>query len=328
MNSLTAFSVNTLTDVCLIRSFPRTSQPPWQYPITEKLSPTYSRKSAQSLLEFSYRVSVHNREVDEGNKDPLRLDPPNFDVVIPLNTTYFFKEVNVLWFFYSSSMNIVTIVATSTYNNLLFLVDLNYLQLEPKSMGNYIPGVKVHGGFWNFYLSIHERLISLLQKYVNNETQVILTGLSLGGAISTIGAIDLYQKKLSDNLTMNNIIHYSFASPRAFDIIGTQHYNSLKLASYRIHNGSDIIPVVPLPIMPASLTLSLQNSKSNTSSNSDTLTEKSINGQLNYYYFMHVENLIYFDRNIGDYYGNHILAYLNEYDLDPSFKEVSKFSDK
>lgn len=211
-------------------------------------------------------------------------------------------------------------------------------------MGNYIPGVKVHGGFWNFYLSIYDRLTSLLQKYVNNETQVILTGLSLGGAISTIGAIDLYQKKLSpssiskeakllpklsDYSIINNIIHYSFASPRAFDIIGTQHYNSLKLTSYRIYNGSDIIPVVPLPIMPnnplsvfrgQATSLSFQNS------NSDTLTEKSINGELNYYYFMHVENLIYFDINMGDYYGNHILAYLNEYDLDPRSSNI-KISD-
>lgn len=310
MNSLNAFPVDTLTNVCLIRSFPRVSQPPWQYPITGKLLSTYSRESAQSLLEFSYRVSVHNREVDDDNKDPLKLDPPGFDVVIPLNTTFLFKEVNVLWFFYSSSMNIVILTATSTYNNILFLVDFNYLQLDPTNMGNYTPGVKLHGGFWNFYLSIHDRLLQLLQKYVNNETQVILTGLSLGGAISTIGAIDLYQKKLSSDISIKDIVHYSFASPRVFDIFGTKHYNNFKIPSYRIHNGSDIIPMVPLPIMPASITslklLLAQNTK---------LQKLQTN---NYYYFMHVENLIYFDRNLQDYYSNHIPAYLNEYDLNPA----------
>lgn len=272
---------------------PRTSvvnQPPWQYPIINRLPTIYSRSVAQSLLELSYRVSVHNREVNIGIRDPLKLDPPGFDVVIPIDCTYMFIDVNVLWFFYSKSLNMVVIVGTATYNTLLSIVDLSYFQVVP-NITNYVPGMKVHGGFWELYARVQPALLTLLQKYIDADTQVVLTGLSLGGAITIIAAIDLYQRKLNSGVVIANPLHYSFASPRLFNTVGAKAYNKLKLASYQSHNGSDIIPVIPLPIMPISV-ISSQ-------------TED----------FMHVENLNYFDDNLGTYYDNHITAYLNEYNV-------------
>lgn len=262
------------------------SQPPWQYPLTQQLPIKYSKEAAQSLLELSYRVAIHNREVNDGVKHPLQLDAPGFDVVVPLDTTYMFVKVNVGWFFYSSKLNTAIFVATATYNNLLALVDINYLQVTP-NVTNYEPGVKVHGGFWELYNGIRDNLLALMEKYVNNNTQVALCGLSLGGAVSTLAAFDLYEYKLHNGVSINNLVHYSFASPRLFNTIGAQAYNKLNMTSEQIHNGSDIIPVVPLPIMP---------------SDQD---------------FMHVRIPKYFDRNLGTYYDNHITAYLQEYDIVP-----------
>lgn len=274
---------------------PRTSitdQPPWQYPITGKIHFDYSKSAAQSLLEFSYRVAVHNREVNDGIKNPLALNPPGFDVVVPIDTTYMFMSVNVMWFFYSSSLNIVVLSATATYNNLLGMVDLNYPQVVP-NITNTVPGMKIHGGFTSLYQDVQAKLLVLLNKYVNQDTQVLLTGLSLGGAVSSITALDLFQHRLDNGVVIENLVHYSFASPRLFNTIGAKAYNELGLDSYQIHNGSDIIPVVPLPIMPMSPI------------SSETQD------------FMHVGKLIYFDRNLDTYYDNHITAYLNEYDVTP-----------
>ena len=267
-----------------------TAQAQWQYPIVGKFPDSYYRYNAQSLLELSYRVSVHNREVNDGISDPLSLNPPGFDIVIPIDCTYMFMKVNVAWFFYSSSMNIAVVVATATYNNILSIVDLSYLQEVP-NITNYVEGMKVHGGFWGLYEKIQPNLQTLLGKYINVDTQIILTGLSLGGAISTIAVTDLYQLKLNNGVTIKDIIHYSFASPRLFNIVGAEAYKTLKICSEQIHNGSDIIPVVPLPIMPTSII---------TSETQD---------------FMHVGDLTYFDRNLGSYYDNHVTAYLEEYNV-------------
>lgn len=275
------------------KSSDRKSYIEWEYPLKTKIPKLYDYATCQSLLEFSYRVDVHDREDNDGNKNPLELDPPEFDVIIPLNTTFLLTNVNVLWFFYSSSMNIVVITATATYSNLLFLVDANYLQVDPTIITNYKPNMRVHGGIWELYSNIRSNLFSLLEKYVNNSTQVIVTGISLGGGLSTIMALDMYQYKLSTGVIINDLVHYSFASPRTFNTSGSNDYNQLDIPSYRICNGSDIIPISPLPIMPFSV---------------DPINKQD---------FTHVQKLIYFDRNLSDYYDNHILAYLQEYNVTP-----------
>ena len=290
---ITALFNDILQEACLIKSTNQTLEAPWQYPLTTKISSEYGKAAAQSLLELSHRVAVHNLQINEGNKDPIKLDPPNFDVVIPFDIKYMLQEVNILWFFYSTSMNIVALVFTSTYANILFLVDFSYSQVEPSSIENYGHGMKMHGGFWTHYLTIREKLLSTLNTYVNNETQILSTGISLGGALSTITTLDLYQRKLSEDVVIKDIVHYSFASPKVFNTIGAEHYNKFSLPSYRVHNGSDIITSTALPLMPISLR--------------PLVTED----------FMHVKNVSYFDRNLGSYYNNHVLAYLNEYDIQP-----------
>jgi hypothetical protein len=283
-------TATVLKDACIIKSEARASQPPWQYPLQEKLGINFSYEAAQSLLELSYRVTVHNGEVFRMEKDPLQLNPPNFDVVIPIDETYMLLKVNVMWFFYSAKLNMVVVVATGTYNPILALVDLEYAQKVP-TLQNSIDGMKVHGGFWDFYHNVQYALWALFEKYVNADTQIVLTGLSLGGAISSIALLDTFNRKLNNGVTIKNAVHYSFASPRLFNTVGAKHYRALDLPSFQIHNGSDIIPVVPLPIMPTSF----------------STTED----------FMHVGSMIYFDENLGDYHANHITAYLQKYHITP-----------
>lgn len=283
-------SEEMLIEACVIKETQRCLQPMWQYKLEDKVPSLYCHQTAQSLLEIAYRVSIYNREVSKGDKDPIKLNPPGFDIIIPLNTSLLFDEVNVMWFFYSSSMNIIMIIPTATYNNKLVIIDLNYFHQEPNNISNYKPGTKIHRGFLNFYNSIQSKLHLLLQKYLNQDTQVIISGLSLGGAISTITAMDLYQRKIG-SIVINNLVHYSFAGPRIFNIIGSTNYNNLNIFSYQIHNGSDIIPNAILPIMPSSF---------NFKSTQD---------------FMHVDHIIYFDKHLGNYYDNHITAYINHYEI-------------
>jgi len=257
---------------------------PWQYPIKRQVNNEYEYKIAQKLLEFSYKVPVHNKQAEEGLPDVVKLNPPRFNVVIPLNTTIRSMPANVLWFFYSKKMNIVVLSFTGTYNKATWLVDFDYIQKNPVEINNYTNGMKIHGGFWDFYLSIQNELLDLLSKYVDCKTQILITGISLGGAMSSICALDLYKRKLSNCVKLNNNVHYSFESPRVFNNVAQQKYDSLNMSTYRIINGSDIVPVVPFPIMPP---------------DSETFT--------------HVSTQIYFNTNMGNYFDNHVTACLNKY---------------
>jgi predicted lipase len=255
----------------------------WQYPLTKKVQPEYSYETAQSLLELSYLVSIHNRE-----NIPIELDPPKFDVVIPLNIM---NLCNVAWCFYSSELNILVLVFTATYNDELVVVDLDFREKDVTQIGNYIPGIRAHGGFWTLYQSIQQNLLDLLNKYYNNDTQLIITGLSLGGAMSTICALDLWNRKLDSEI--KNMVHYSFASPRVFNVIGSWYYDYLNMNSYRIQNDSDVITDLPFSLMIVS---------------EDPLVVED---------FEHVNTKICYNLNLGSYYNNHILSYLVIYNIVP-----------
>lgn len=255
----------------------------WKYPISEKMSQEYSYENAQKLLEYSYRVSLHDKDVWNNNPTPSKLDPPNFDVVIPFDTTILFTKVNAGFFFYSTKLDIVVISFTGTYNNLLILVDINMTQETPEGINNLVEGMKMHTGIYNFYKEIQGQLLILLEQYLTDETQVLITGSSLGGAMGSIASLDFHQRKLANNSTVSNLVHYSFSSPRVFNSIGASHFNSLGISSHRIGNGEDIIITIPYPIM----------------------------GEFEDY--MHCGNVITFDNNMGNYYDNHVTAYLLEY---------------
>lgn len=252
----------------------------WDNQINSQISHEYKYEIAQLLFEFCNNVSICN------HTDTL-LKPPNFDIVVPINTTLFFEKVNALWFCYSSNSNIILLCFTSTYTNSLFLVDVNYLhQDHDNSINNVYNGLKIHGGFLNFYQSFRNEILSLINKYHNDKTQLIVSGFSLGGAISTLATLDLYNYNYN-----KNIVHFSFASPRIFNIIGANYYDSLSIPSYRIYNDSDIVPSLPFPLMISSInSLIIQD-------------------------FMHVNKSIPFNDNMNNYYDNHILAYSKYFKL-------------
>lgn len=260
----------------------------WESPLTGKVGSPYSDDIARSLLEFAYLVMIHNREVSDKLPNPIELKPPNFDVVIPIDIL---NMCNVAWVFYSTSMNIMVISFTGTYNYSLIAADVDYYQRDPTSIHNYVKGMRIHGGFWTLYQLIQSTLLNTVTKYINIDTQVLITGMSLGGATSTICTLDLHGRTLANGVTLTNLVHYSFASPRLFNITGSRHYDQFKISSYRIENGCDIIPDVPFPIMLVSL-------------NPFTIQD-----------FVHVDVLEYFKLNLGTYYDNHILAYLKHYNL-------------
>ena len=257
----------------------------WKYPITSRLTTQYNTSNAQSLFMFAYLVMAHNRHA--GSNNPVVMDPQGFNVIIPLNCTYMYNNINVAWFFYSSNLNMALVSFTGTYNNILALADVEYRQVVPKQLYNYQEGMLAHGGFYDLYARVQEPLIKTLNQYVNKGTQVVVTGMSLGAATSTLCALDLHGRELPNGVIISNPIHYNFAGPRVLNTFGATVYQKIGLDSFRIINLSDIVPTVPAPIM-LTYTGSFEE-------------------------FKHVGQLQYFDENLNDYYENHITAYVDYY---------------
>ena len=252
----------------------------WNYSITGPFAPQYTYEQGQSLLEINYRVLLHNWL----SNDLIALTSDNFDVVVPLGTRPAISTVNILWFFYSTRMNLAVLAFTGTYNDILILYDLNYSQVDP-NLHNHAVGMKVHSGFWDLYADIREKMLVLLNDHLNADTQLLITGHSLGGATSSLAALDLQNLTLPNGTTITNLIHYSFASPRVFNTVGALHFNKTVEHSFRIVNGSDIIPTLPLPVMGVGED------------------------------YKHTKNLYQFEDNRGDYYHNHTEAYIDDYKI-------------
>lgn len=240
----------------------------------------YNYDDARFLLQLSFMVTNSNFQ----NKP---FEVPNWLEAIPLNykkcpvetlmiKSEFGKDGNLGYVLYSKRKNIIFIVFSGTSNVCMAGIDLDHAQTELNNILNYIPGMKGHKGIYFAYLSIREQLIEIITRYLNDKPKIIITGHSLGAAMSTLCTLDL---------AFYDPLHYSFASPLFFNPKGCEIFTQLVKNSYRICNLSDLITLSPLPIMP--------------------------NGDC----FCHIGKLIAFQRNMCKYYDNHSMAYILEYNI-------------
>lgn len=101
-------------------------------------------------------------------------------------------------------------------------------------------GAAVHKGFYNAYLSI-ARQINLAAKSLLANCQhchIYVTGHSLGGAIATLAAADLYS--LTPDLTL-----YTFGSPRVGDLTFATYFDKIVPDTWRIVHKNDLVPHIP-----------------------------------------------------------------------------------
>jgi len=101
-------------------------------------------------------------------------------------------------------------------------------------------GATVHQGFYNAYLSI-ARQVNLAAKSLLANCQhchIYVTGHSLGGAIATLAAADLYS--LSPDLSV-----YTFGSPRVGDLAFASYFDKIIPDTFRVVHNQDLVPHIP-----------------------------------------------------------------------------------
>lgn len=97
----------------------------------------------------------------------------------------------------------------------------------------------VHEGIFHIYQSCRDTILTRLNKLSTNK-EVLITGHSLGGALSTLLTLDSIH---STNFT--NISHCSFASPKVGDSHFKDVFQHVVPTSLRFVNIYDIIPLLP-----------------------------------------------------------------------------------
>jgi len=245
--------------------------PVQQFPTTvvDLAATSYQPQMAAYLLQVAIQTTQ-----DSCRPDLAPIVPPGFTQYREMRSINPFdnKERPVATAFWSIDAQGCMDTLLISFNGTKFLdqwiTDIRFLQQPPNQLNDYQDGMLVHNGFYESYLSIRDQVLDLLQY---QPRRYLLAGHSLGGATSTIAALDT---------AAWNPTHYSFASPRVGNPAFAAQYQALLPYGQRVVNLSDDIPELPPPVL----------------------------GKIVY---QHVPNLVYFTENLGTIYDNHITAYVN-----------------
>jgi predicted lipase len=263
----------------------------WEYPIQKDIPiEGYHYKTAQSLLEIIYYTSWYN--TIHKKKETLTY-PKHFNDASIIKVQLGSVWSNIAYIFWSESENILLFVFSGTYNSSMLFENLNYNQTFAKTIGNgKLPEkAKIHKGYCDLYHATKKYLYEAIHRYTNAETKIITTGVSLGGALSSVAKVDL-----SLSMPEKRFIHYSFGSPRVWNPIAAEYIKKHIVDAYRVQNSFDIITKVPLPIMPC-------------------ITDVLFCDMETYQYFSHVFPLIVFFMDLESFSRNHGESYLRYYNI-------------
>lgn len=136
---------------------------------------------------------------------------------------------------YSSTEIIFAFRGTSSVEN--WLRDAEFFQMAYAG----VPGAEVHYGFYQAYKTIAPvvRAAATKLRTMFPALPIIVTGHSLGAAISGFTALDLAEQGFQD------VRGYSFGQPRMGNAVFAAHYATKVPFTWRVVNEHDIVPHIP-----------------------------------------------------------------------------------
>ena len=107
------------------------------------------------------------------------------------------------------------------------------------------PSGKVHRGFHDAWASVELEVVEQIKQWQTPETQLFVTGHSLGGALAALAATSLE----SQGFHVNGL--YTFGQPRVGDWEFVNKLpEDLRQKSFRFVNNNDVVPLIPPPFTP------------------------------------------------------------------------------
>lgn len=185
----------------------------------------YEKRLATALVDISANASC--------NEPGL---PPGLDQMMKITN----GDQNYGYIFWNRANGYVVFAFGGTYTKSEFQADLDYVQVAPTSLNGYKVGILCHRGFYGIYSSVRNQLWQWWQTNMEWAHILFITGISLGGALSTLCAFDFADV---------NIVHYSFGAPRSGNVEYANTFNERVPTSLRVNNTEDIVPQLPLAAM-------------------------------------------------------------------------------
>ena len=144
-----------------------------------------------------------------------------------------------------SNVNYACLIFSGTYNATQWKTNMNVDLVTAHELNDTSKDTKIHGGFWSIYRSIREEIWRWLAEHGPRIKWLIISGRSLGGALSTICAFDLATQLQKMKI---RLIHYTFASPRVGNPTFAAKFNEIIPNSFRVYNTEDVVVDLPPPI--------------------------------------------------------------------------------
>lgn len=160
-------------------------------------------------------------------------------------------------------------------------------------------------------LSIEKTIEDFVEQYINDRSEIYITGHSLGAALATLAASHLHALAKAKNLNPSLYL-YTIASPRVGDQTFAHPFKNpqIPLQSYRIINSEDLIQSIPFPTTQVLDDDSLQNMSEGTKLRFLALQKilKEITGGQSEKQYEHIGIPITFTHQTGTVGGNHNLT--------------------
>ncbi|ORX99441.1 alpha/beta-hydrolase [Basidiobolus meristosporus CBS 931.73] len=189
-----------------------------------------------------------------------------------LNVTSYFQNSTTEmagYIGYNREEKLIVVGFRGTANRENILLDFDFFHtafVYPKAEG----GIMVHRGFYETYNSVEEQVKVGLAKTLSvigtnaSDYELLVTGHSLGAAVSTLGAMDIkriylnpehkdgFDSSLQNVVDVNRIRLHNFGSPRVGDAaFAALAHSTLTMGDNdftkicRVTNQNDIVPRVP-----------------------------------------------------------------------------------
>lgn len=162
------------------------------------------------------------------------------DVVIVFRGTKtfaeWFKDVNIPLVSYSDGKNLEGSILRVVGEK----IQLLQAPIEIPKVGDF---GRVTVGFRQIYISLRNDMINAL-KLCDQDSRIFVTGHSLGGALATLAIPDILK---NTDFKPENIILYTFASPRCGDRKFAIEFRATGVRHWRIANTEDFVTMIPFP---------------------------------------------------------------------------------
>ncbi|KAJ9058487.1 hypothetical protein DSO57_1011863 [Entomophthora muscae] len=137
-----------------------------------------------------------------------------------------------------NKMIILSFRGTNNFN--LGATDLKYTLVPFKDMKD--PNVKVHQGFLEVLDSLYPEFMPYLKKYWEPDYSIVVTGVSLGGAVASLAAVRIHTQL---RIPFKRLTLITFGQPRTGNEAYARAYNRMPMRAARVVNYDDPFPHTP-----------------------------------------------------------------------------------